>query len=74
MIQKVKALLPEGQEVNPRDVLELVTAFAQTWFSLDAYDKGRFPNKGTNRKKIFFAARELNEALSQLKEDLISKK
>lgn len=72
-VQDVKALLPESQEMEARDVLELVTAFAHTWFSLDAYDKEKFPSEGTTKKDIFFAAEELNEALGQLKHDLISK-
>ena len=35
-VADVKALLPSGSKVTTEDVLELINAFAGTWFSLDA--------------------------------------
>ena len=74
VVVDVKALLPAGNKVKTEDILELISAFANTWFSLDAYDKSSFPKKGVSKKSIQIEASELTEALSELKEDLISKK
>lgn len=49
-------------------MLELVSAFVGTWFSLDAYDKGSLPRSGTSRKQITFTAEELKAAYSSLEE------
>lgn len=38
-VDTVKRLLPPGSVIDNESVLELITLFADTWFSLDAYDK-----------------------------------
>src|SRR3990167_8668582 len=38
-VDDVKKLLPDGASVNHDSILELVSLFADTWLSLDAYDK-----------------------------------
>ncbi|MDP3956020.1 MAG: virulence protein RhuM/Fic/DOC family protein [bacterium] len=73
-VADVKALLPAGNTIKTEDILELIGAFANTWFSLDAYDKSSFPKKGVSKGTVQIKAAELMEALSELKEDLISKK
>lgn len=73
-VADVKALLPSGNQVTTEDVLELINAFAGTWFSLDAYDTDSFPKTGSTKKKVAFTANELSEALQELKQDLIGKK
>jgi len=73
-VADVKALLPAGNTIKTEDILELIGAFANTWFSLDAYDKSSFPKKGVSKGTVQIKASELMEALSELKEDLISKK
>lgn len=37
-VEKVKSLLPVGDGVSHDSILELIKLFADTWFSLDAYD------------------------------------
>lgn len=69
----IKALLPAGNRITTEDVLNLISAFAGTWFSLEAYDKGRLPQKGESKKHAAFSAAELLEALRELKKDLIKK-
>ncbi|MFH1895958.1 MAG: virulence protein RhuM/Fic/DOC family protein [bacterium] len=73
-VADVKALLPKDNKVKTKDVLELVKAFADTWFSLSAYDKGTLPKNGVSRKRVVFTAEELKVALRELKEALIRKK
>ena len=72
-IEDVKALLPPGSAIDNDSVLELVTLFADTWFSLDAYDKDQLTMQGTTKKKITLTAEKLNKALAELKQALIAK-
>ena len=55
-------------------MLELINVFADTWFSLDAYDKDRLPRKGASKKHVAFTAAELIEALKEFKNNLIKRK
>ena len=48
-VADVKSLLPSGGAVKAEDVPELINAFAATWFSLDAYDKGSLPKSGASK-------------------------
>jgi len=73
-VADVKALLPSGNKVTAEDILELINAFADTWFSLGAYDTDTFPKKGTTKKQVAITADELSEALQELKQELVNKK
>ena len=70
----IKALLPAGDKFKAQDALELVNAFATTWFSLESYDKDKLPKNGVTKKQVLFAAEELQKALMELRQELISKK
>ena len=67
----LKTLLPKDNKIQTQDVLELVEAFAGTWFSLDAYDTQNFPKKGTTKREVTFTADELTKALHELKQELL---
>jgi death-on-curing family protein len=73
-VADVKALLPSGDKIKSAEILELINTFADTWFSLDAYDTARLPKNGITKKQVIFTAEELVGALQELKEKLISKK
>lgn len=73
-VESVKKLLPAGGQVKAEDVLGLVKTFADTWFSLDAYDKSHFPKTGASKKQACITADELMEALRELKQELVAKK
>jgi len=70
-VEQVRELLPSGGSVGAIDALELVKMFANTWFSLDSYDKDRLPKTGVTKKSFQLAADELNDAISDLKNNLI---
>lgn len=72
-VEDVKNLLPSGTIVDNDSVLELVKLFADTWFSLDAFDKDKLATTGTTKKKIKLTAEKLVNALATLKQELISK-
>ena len=69
----MKQLLPHGTAIDTGNVLELMNLFADTWFSLDAYDKGTLVTMGTTRKRVALTAEKLEENLAQLKAVLRAK-
>ena len=58
-IEDIRQLLPAGAVIDTTSVLELVTAFADTWLSLDAYDKDTLVTRGATRKSVELTADEL---------------
>jgi len=72
-IDDVKNLLPTDTTVDHDSILELITLFADTWFSLDAYDKDQLTTQGATIKKVTLTAEKLNKALAELKQNLIAK-
>ncbi len=73
-VAEVKLLLPPSDLVDANDALELAQLFANTWFSLDAYDRSTFPVKGLMKKEVDFTANQLAQALAELKKGLMAKK
>lgn len=73
-VNEVKLLLPGDQSVDMRSVLSLVTTFAKTWLSLEAYDSAKLPKSGLSKEEVLFTAEELAEAIYILRKDLLSKK
>ncbi len=72
-IEKIQALLPENITYDPKDILELIKSFADTWVSLDAYDKETLEKKGASSKSIKLTAEELTNAITTLKKELMKK-
>jgi prophage maintenance system killer protein len=72
-VDDVKSLLPAGSSVDNESVLELIKLFADTWFSLDAYDRDQLPIEGATKRKVKLTADKLNQALIELKQTLIDK-
>jgi len=72
-IEDLKLLSSGNQLIQSDDLLSLVTAFAQTWFSLEAYDRDRLPSQGRTEETIPLEAGELYRAVDVLKQDLIKR-
>ena len=70
-VGQVRALLPSGGTVGAVDALELSKMFANTWFSLDAYDKKTLPETGLTREEFQFTANELAESNPKDKDRMI---
>lgn len=62
-----------GSAIDSNSVLELVALFADTWFSLDAYDRDALASKGATKRKVALTADKLSRALTELKQSLIIK-
>jgi hypothetical protein len=69
----VQALLPEHISFDPKQVLELIREFADTWVSLDAYDRQTLTTKGVSKKTVRLDAEELLGAIGSLKRELVKK-
>jgi prophage maintenance system killer protein/prophage antirepressor-like protein len=72
-VEKVKSLLPANLKPDTESILELVKVFADTWFSLDSYDKEVFGKGKTTKKKISLKAEELFSAILEFKSELVKK-
>ena len=73
-IETLEHLLPERRKLSPKEILSLVKHFSKTWTSLEAYDEGRLPDGGTTQKKVHIEAKELYDAVADLKKKLIRKR
>jgi prophage maintenance system killer protein len=72
-VDLVRALAPKQSNVDTESVLELVQLFADTWFSLDAYDKEALTPGKITKKKVRLTADEFLQCVQVLKNELIRK-
>ncbi len=73
-VELTKALAPKDSSVDTESVLELITLFADTWFSLDAYDKEALAPKKVTKKQVKLTAAEFLRDVAVLKETLVKKR
>lgn len=73
VVEDIKKLLPAGSTTESKDVVELVSLFADTWLSLDAYDKELLPKGKLTKKKVELTASKISESLNSLKKNLLEK-
>ncbi|MFA7088053.1 MAG: virulence protein RhuM/Fic/DOC family protein [Patescibacteria group bacterium] len=72
-INDIKKLIPINSNIDSASILELVTAFADTWLSLDAYDKDDLVTKGETKKQVILTVNQLSKFLDEFKKELIKK-
>lgn len=74
-VEDVRSLLPEISEtIKTDDILELITSFANTWLSLDSYDKDLLPTEGFTKSKLDVQASELYSDVASFKSELLGKR
>ena len=73
-VADIKKLLPSSLAKESVGLIEIINIFANTWLSLDAYDKAKLPEKGNTLKKIDLTADELIMDVQKLKEALLRNK
>lgn len=73
VVDDIKKLLPAGSPVEAGDVSELVSLFADTWLSLDAYDKDVLSKVKLTKKKVQLSTEKIASSLLELKAELIRK-
>ena len=74
MVDDIKKLLPAGPEAGALGAVELVSLFADTWLSLDAYDRDALPKGKLTKKKVELTADKIIGNLVELKKELVRKK
>jgi prophage maintenance system killer protein len=73
-VADIKALLPADKNLDNKSIVELVKIFADTWLSLDAYDKNKLDIKKVTKRKVHITAQELEQVIAEFKSQLIKKK
>lgn len=73
VVEDIKKLLPASATVDTGGVVELVSLFADTWLSLDAYDRDTLPKGKLTKKKVTLTVEKITGSLSELKTNLIDK-
>lgn len=73
VVDDIKKLLPAGSTVQAGDAIELVSLFADTWLSLDAYDRDALPKGKLTKKKVELTAEKVTDSLAEFKAELIHK-
>ncbi len=73
-IEDLKKVLPSDKKLIENDnIIELIKIFANTWFSLDAYDKNTLSSIGKTKEEIMLTGNDLENDLNSLKKALINK-
>ena len=72
-VEDIKKLSAKNTSLKTGDILELVTTFAGAWFSLEAYDKQTFPQKGFTRKDLKIQSEDLYAGIATFKAELVKK-
>jgi prophage maintenance system killer protein len=72
-VSDIQALLPEGDRIDSGDIIALIKEFANTWVSLDAYDRDDLSIRKPSKKRVKLTSVELLSAIGTLKEELMQK-
>jgi hypothetical protein len=73
-VDDIKKLLSPGANIGTENVLELISMFASTWLSLNAYDQGALETRGATKKYVALTVEKLSANLAKLKQELIKKR
>lgn len=72
-LDEIKLLVTQENNFNSTSVIDLVKGFAETWLSLDAYDKDRLTTSNVTKRNVSVSSDELKSGINELKIDLIRK-
>lgn len=74
-VENVRKVLPNlWENIMTDDILELIQSFANTWLSLDTYDRDLLPTEGFTKTSLNLQSDELYNDIASLKDELIEKK
>ncbi len=73
VVREMRRVLPKGSSIEAGDAMELVSLFADTWLSLDAYDKGELQKGKLTKKKVLLTADAVSSHLAKFKKALQSR-
>ena len=67
VVDNIKKLLPTSSTVETGDIVELISLFADTWLSLEAYDRDALPKGKLTKKKVELTGEKITNSLSEFK-------
>ncbi|MDO8512153.1 MAG: virulence protein RhuM/Fic/DOC family protein [bacterium] len=73
VVDSLKGLLPVDTDIKAGDAVELVSLFADTWLSLDAYDREELPKGKLTKKKVALTIEKISVSLAGFRKGLIDK-
>lgn len=71
VVEDIKKLLPCETIIDTGDAISLITLFADTWLSLDAYDRDALPKGKLTKKKVELTAEKVTISLAKLRGELL---
>ena len=69
-VEHMRDLLPASGVMDAKSTLDLVKIFAETWVSIDSYDKDTLPTSGVSNKQVKITIEELLSSLFEFRAEL----
>jgi len=73
VIEDIKVLSQNADNVKAGDVLELIKAFSATWFGLDSYDREELPKEGISKVNLEYEVEKLYDDIAVFKQELMKR-
>jgi prophage maintenance system killer protein len=73
VVEDIKALSQNADNVRAEDVLELIKAFSVTWFGLDSYDREELPKEGITKVNLEYEIEKLYDDIAIFKQELMNR-
>jgi prophage maintenance system killer protein len=73
VVEDIKVLSQNADNVRAGDVLELIKAFSATWFGLDSYDREELPKEGISKVNLEYEVEKLYDDIAVFKQELMKR-
>jgi prophage maintenance system killer protein len=73
VVEDIKVLSQNSENVRTEDVLELIKAFSATWFGLDSYDREALPKEGITKVNLEYEVEKLYDDIAIFKQELMNR-
>ena len=73
VVEDIKVLSQNTDNVKAGDVLELIKAFSATWFGLDSYDREELPKEGITKVNLEYEVEKLYDDIAIFKQELMNR-
>jgi prophage maintenance system killer protein/DNA-binding MarR family transcriptional regulator len=73
VVEDIKVLSQNTDNMRAEDVLELIKAFSATWFGLDSYDREELPKEGITKVNLEYEVEKLYDDIAIFKQELMNR-
>ena len=73
VVEDIKVLSQNTNNMRVEDVLELIKAFSATWFGLDSYDREELPKEGISKVNLEYEVEKLYNDIAIFKQELMNR-